>query len=202
MEFFKRNVSTIVLITVAAVWFGISLGTKDCPSCVITNVAKNAFEPDAETVTETKKPAPVNVNWSTVDTKGELITNSDLEGKVSVLVYWATWCGACKSEIPSLVALRNEFSDSDLEIIGLSVDEPHKDLDAFAKSKGINYRIARVNASVIETFGHADSIPTLIIVDQEGRIQFRHNGVVNAEALSERVRSLLAAHRMDRAFGS
>ncbi len=201
MDFLKRHISTIVLITIAAFWIGIRLGTEDCPSCVVTNLASRAF---ADEPAETAAPPATVVkkaNWSTVDIDGKLFTSNDLDGKVGVLVYWATWCGGCKSEIPNLVALRKEFATSDVEIVGLSVDEAHKDLSTFAKSAGINYRIARVTPSILDTFGQAESIPTLLIVDQEGRIHFRHSGVVSKDALSERVRSLLASHQIDRAYG-
>ncbi len=201
MDFLKRHCSTIVLITIAAFWIGIRLGTDDCPSCVVVDVASSAFTSDEPTIVA-QETAPVKkANWSTVDTNGKLFTSNDLDGKVGVLVYWATWCGGCKSEIPDLVALRKEFATSDVEIVGLSVDEAHKDLSAFADKVGINYRIARVTPSIVDTFGHAEAIPTLLIVDQEGRIQFRHTGVVSKDTLSERVRSLLATHQIDRAFG-
>lgn len=202
MDFLKRHISTIVLITIAAFWVGISLGTNECPSCVVANVAKSAFSEEPDTSPEGPAPVVKKANWSAVDTNGKLITSNDLEGKVGVLVYWATWCGACKKEIPDLIALREEYSTSDVEIIGLSFDEAHKDLSAFAEARGINYRIARVTPSITDTFGKAESIPTLIIVDQEGRVQFKHVGVVNHATLSERVRSLLATRRIDRAFGS
>ncbi|MBD5779690.1 TlpA family protein disulfide reductase [Pelagicoccus sp. NFK12] len=201
MDFFKRHCSTIVLITIAAFWIGIRLGTDDCPSCVVSNLTDRAFSEEETAVVAEKEPAEKKVNWSTVDTEGKLFSSNDLDGKVGVLVYWATWCGGCKSEIPDLIALRKEFATSDVEIVGLSVDEAHKDLAAFAESAGINYRIARVTPSIVETFGQAESIPTLMIVDQEGRIHFRHTGVVSKDALSERVRSLLATHHIDRAYG-
>ncbi|MBK1877727.1 TlpA family protein disulfide reductase [Pelagicoccus mobilis] len=202
MEFLKRHCSTIVLIAIAASWIGISLGTNECPSCVVANVASKAFTSDTDSGAELSEPATKKVNWSTVDTDGQLVTSNDLDGKVSVLVYWATWCGGCKKEIPDLIALRDEFSPTDVAIIGLSFDEAHKDLDAYAKATGINYRLARITPSIIDTFGNADSIPTLMIIDQEGRIQFRHTGFVNKDTLTERVRSLLATSRIDRAFGS
>lgn len=201
MDFLKRHISTIVLITIAAAWIGISLGTNDCPSCVISNVAKEVFSSE-EVSSKVKAIEPVakKANWTAIDTAGKLITSNDLDGKVSVLVYWATWCGGCKKEIPSLKALREEFGENEVEIIGLSVDDEHKDIDAYAKAVGINYRIARVTPSIVETFGQPDAIPTLLIIDQEGRIQFRHTGIVDQETLSERIRSLLATRHIDRAF--
>lgn len=201
MDFFKRHCSTIALITIAAFWIGIRLGTDDCPSCVVVNLASSALKSE-EPAVAAKEVTPIKkANWSAIDTDGKLFTNHDLEGKVGVIVYWATWCGGCKKEIPNLVALREEFAATDVEIVGLSVDEAHKDLHAFAESAGINYRIARVTPSIIDAFGQAEAIPTLLIVDQEGRIQFKHTGIVNQDTLSERVRSLLATRHIDRAFG-
>lgn len=192
MDFIKRHLSNIILITIVAAWIGISLGTNQCPSCVIENVAGNAFGSSPPHKAKAALPVVRNVNWSVEDTAGKQVTSEDVNGKVSVLVYWATWCGACKNEIPDLIALRDEFSSSEVEIIGLSVDEPQKDLAAFAAKKGINYRIARVNQSIIDSFGQADAIPSVLILDQMGSIQFRHTGNVGKEILIERVRNLLA----------
>lgn len=197
MKFLKQNLSTLVLIAVAAVWMGISMGTDECPSCVLTNIAKNTLglEND-ETVQIVKRPSkPKLASWSAVDTFGKTVNSTDLNGKVSVVVYWATWCGGCKKEIPDLVALRNEFPENEVEIIGLSVDEAHKDLEAFALKKGINYKIARVNPSIDNAFGSVEAIPTLFILDQEGRIQFKHTGHVSKDTLSERVNNLLASKK-------
>ena len=194
MDFLKRHLSTIVLITIAAFWVGIQLGTDDCPSCIVTDLVGGALEGKDTAVASSSAPLAQPANWSTVDTQGKLFTSDDLEGKVGVLVYWATWCGGCKSEIPDLIALRREFAASDVEIVGLSVDEAHKDLAAYAEAVGINYRIARVTPSIEDAFGQPDAIPTLLIVDQGGQIHFRHKGVVSKDVLTERVKSLLATH--------
>lgn len=195
MDFLKKNFATITLISICAIWVGVSLGTDRCPSCVIGDISKNALSlgndaPRAETAKAEIPPAPA---WTAIDTNGSEISSRELQGKVSVVVYWASWCGGCKREIPDLVALRERFTDSELEVIGLSVDEPHKDLEAFANRYGINYRIARVTPSVNDAFGRVENIPTLFILDKQGHIQFRHTGHISVETLSERVRNLLAS---------
>ncbi len=187
MQFLKKNLSTIVLITIAAVWIGISLGTNQCPTCLIGNIASGTRSNEAGEQATSKL-----ASWASVDTTGQTIRSEELNGKVSVIVYWATWCGGCKKEIPELVELRNEFDSSKLEILGLSVDKASKDLNAFAREYGINYRIARVNASVDKAFGPVKSIPTLFILDQAGRIQFIHTGNISQKTLSKKVRALLA----------
>ncbi|MBC2607457.1 redoxin domain-containing protein [Pelagicoccus albus] len=174
-----------MLITLAAGYIGISLGTNDCPSCVIANMFDSSG--DASTEDESSQ----EVVWSVTDLNGQEITNQDLKGKVSVVMYWATWCGGCKKEIPDLVALREEFPSNELEIIGLSFDKEHKDLKTYAEAAGINYRIARITPSVKESLGEADAIPTVFILDQKGRVQFSHSGVIGKTILAERVRSLM-----------
>ena len=196
MTFIKQHWSTLILIVVAAFWIGIRLSTNSCPSCVVSEIAKDAVakQPDLATKREAAS-VPKLASWNAIDTKGNVISSEELEGKVGVLVYWATWCGGCKKEIPDLVALREEFPEMEVEIIGLSVDEAHKDLEAFAEAVGINYRLARVTPSVNEAFGQVESIPTIFIIDQQGRIQFRHTGIVEKEAIAERVRALLSTSK-------
>jgi len=190
MNFLKQHAATVILVVLAASWIGISLGTNDCPACVVTDTVKGIFgRGDGE---EEAKVSAANQNWSVVDTAGEVITHTDLLGKVGVLVYWATYCGACKEEIPNLVALREAFPADEVAIIGLSVDRPGRDLVPFQESLGINYQVARVNESIYEAFGRPNAIPTVMLTDQDGRVQFQHIGVMMEKALHERVESLLA----------
>lgn len=192
MDFLKRHWSTLLLIVIVAFWGGIRMGTDRCPSCVVSNITKKIVGADKPAEVPKKAVEKPRVSdWRTVDTKGIPISHEDLHGKVGVFVYWATWCNGCRVEIPDLIALRKEFPESQVEVVGLSVDEAHKDLEAFAREHGINYRLARVTDSISQAFGEVDAIPTLFILDQQGRIQFRHTGLVRNEAISERVRSLL-----------
>lgn len=192
MDFFKRQWAAVTLIVIAAFWIGIRMSTESCPSCVVGKLAKDMIgEEETRTVAETPDIVPAMASWNATDILGVPVSSETVRGKVGVFVYWATWCGGCKKEIPDLVALREEFSPDQVEIIGLSVDEGHKDLIAYAEQRGINYRIVRVTDSVREAFGPVDSIPTLIILDREGRVQFRHTGIVEKDAIAERVKALL-----------
>ena len=193
MDFLKRNWSTLLLIGIAAVWIGVSLGTNRCPECVIRDMAKDALGIDRESDTAVTANASKHSlpSWNAVDIEGKQLSNEDLTGRVSVVMYWASYCTGCKNEIPDLVALRNEFPESEVAIVGLSVDDPHKDLLAFAHDRGINYRVARVNDSITSAFGRIDSIPTLFILDQSGQVQFKFAGHLTKDLLAERIRNLL-----------
>lgn len=196
MDFLKRHWFTILVIGVVSAYVGISMGTKNCASCVAGEIVRDTLglRPEAGPARlDTAKP-PV-ARWETVDAAGAPIDSDVLADKVSVVAYWATFCNACQAEIPALIQLRKQFPEDQLSIVGMSVDDASKDLAAFGDDAGINYRIARVNASVEQAFGTAQVLPTIYILDKSGRIQFRHTGVLATDALAQRVRSVLAAEQ-------
>ena len=60
--------------------------------------------------------------------EGNEITLADLRGKVVLVNFWATWCGPCEKEMPSLGALQSAFPKDQFEVIAVSVDnEEDKD---------------------------------------------------------------------------
>ncbi len=76
------------------------------------------------------------------------------KGKVILLNFWATWCGPCKAEIPSLVELQEQYGD-DLVVLGFSVDDPVEKMRPYAEEYKINYPLLVGNGreDVQEAFG-------------------------------------------------
>src|SRR3712207_6346126 len=69
---------------------------------------------------------------------------SDYKDKTVVLDLWATWCGPCRAEIPHLVDIHSEYSNKNVEVIGLTTEDPASaadDVAAFAKEFNINYKL-------------------------------------------------------------
>ena len=72
----------------------------------------------------------INFEGKTVD--GKKVALSDFKGKVVVVDVWATWCGPCKGEIPSLQKLEEEMQGKDVVFLSYSIDEM-KDHDKWVK---------------------------------------------------------------------
>ena len=193
MSFLTRNWSTLLLIGIVAGWVGISLGTNRCPSCVVGGIVKTALgtPSQCERPKDAKIPATALPAWQVTDIRGQTFSSDEFQGKVGVVVYWATYCSGCKKDIPDLVAIRKEFPEHEVVMIALSVDDEAKDLPAFAEAKGINYRIARVNDSVKHAYGKIDSIPTIVLIDPQGKVHFQFAGQIAHDTLAERIRTLL-----------
>ena len=192
MEFLKRNWSTLLLIGTIAAYLGLSMGTDRCPLCVVTDFAtggtsgSTAPRKNAQVVGELEP-----VTWQAKTIGGLEINSDSCKGKVTLVVYWATWCAPCREEIPTLIALRNDFSKDEIEIIGVSVDEAYKSIEHFVTTNRINYDIAKNNESLDQAFGPIRYIPTIVILDQGGKVHQRHTGVVGPNILRGQVQLLL-----------
>lgn len=53
---------------------------------------------------------------------GNPVTLKDFEGRITLVNFWATWCGPCEREMPSLAALQKLKGDEDFQVIAISVD--------------------------------------------------------------------------------
>lgn len=69
----------------------------------------------------TGKPAP---DFAMESIEGKTVKLSDFKGKYVYVDIWATWCGPCKVEIPSLKKLEEEYGDKNIVFVSMSVDEP------------------------------------------------------------------------------
>jgi cytochrome c biogenesis protein CcmG/thiol:disulfide interchange protein DsbE len=134
---------------------------------------------------------PTTVGDFTVrDLEGRTISSASLRGKVTVINFWATWCGPCRAEIPDLVALQEKYKDS-LQIVGISQDEaPAAVVKKFAADRGVNYPIAMMTADLERHFPGIAALPTSYILDRDGRIVQKHVGMLTAAITEAEVRVL------------
>ena len=113
---------------------------------------------------------------SLTDLDGHPISNQDFKGKVVLLNFWATWCGPCRAEIPTLVELQQHYAGKVL-IVGLSIDTgPPESVKAFAEQFSVNYPVAIANADLEQAFGGVSAVPSTFIVNPEGRIVHAPHG--------------------------
>jgi thiol-disulfide isomerase/thioredoxin len=133
-------------------------------------------------------PAP---DFKTKDLDGKDLTLEANKGKVILLNFWATWCGPCRAEIPGLIDLQSKYKDR-LQIIGMAVDEEDEtELRNVVKAEGINYPVALTTNEVRMAYGGIGALPTLFIINIEGRVVQKHVGLYNPALYETEVRALL-----------
>ena len=133
-------------------------------------------------------PAP---DFKLQDLAGTDLSLASARGKVILLNFWATWCGPCRAEIPSLIELQNRYKDR-LLIIGLVVDDDDPDVvKQVVDSEGINYPVALSTNPIRFAYGGIPALPTLFVINGEGRVVQKHVGLFNPALYETEVRALL-----------
>ena len=138
----------------------------------------------AEIVNVTTRPekAP-NFTWK--DSTGAQVAFDNYHGKLTLVNFWATWCGPCKKELPDLVELSSELSSKGVRIIGISTDRGSnviEDVRSFVHEHGIPYQVLISNEELEEAFGNINGLPTTFIVDANGKILQSFLGMRTKEA--------------------
>ncbi len=122
---------------------------------------------------------------------GEVANLSDLRGKVVLIDFWASWCGPCRRENPKVVALYNKYKDQGFEVFGVSLDGDKKRwLAAIEKDKLTWTHVSDLKkwqSGAAADYG-VRSIPTTILIDQEGRILAKN---LKGPALEAKVKAAL-----------
>ena len=104
---------------------------------------------------------------------------SDLKGeKITVIDFWATWCKPCLHAIPELNKLYAEFKDQGVNFIGIACDGPRSiaKVAPLAGSLQIKYSVLLDINAEIKTRLNVMSLPTLLIVNEKGKIIWQHEG--------------------------
>jgi peroxiredoxin len=110
----------------------------------------------------------------TLDDK-KLELESFRKDKVVLMVFSATWCPACRHEIPLLKEYYGEFKDSGLEVLNIDIQESKKKVGSFVEKNGINYPVVLDSMAKVATLYKVRGIPLNIILDKNGVIKYKEN---------------------------
>jgi cytochrome c biogenesis protein CcmG/thiol:disulfide interchange protein DsbE len=122
---------------------------------------------------------------------GKPLSLAASRGKVILLNFWATWCGPCRAEIPDLIALQQKYKDQ-LQIIALTVDEDDPaDVKQVVAESHINYPVAMASPEIRMRYGGIAALPTSFVLDAQGRVVQKHEGLRDPVLYETEIRALL-----------
>ncbi|NMH26911.1 TlpA disulfide reductase family protein [Flavobacterium silvaticum] len=112
-------------------------------------------------------------DFSAQTPEGKTVSLKESLGKITIIDFWASWCGPCRKANPEMVALYNEFHDKGLNIIGVSLDKPgqaDKWKEAIAKDGLVWTQVSNLKEwedPIAKTYS-VESIPQMFVLNQSG----------------------------------
>jgi thiol-disulfide isomerase/thioredoxin len=183
------------VLTLVVVGLMIALGVSSCNSSQVTNNAPSANAPDnrvsANPPSRTLPPVPAVINLpqdlrdkqlQTLD--GGSLKLSDYSNKVLIVNIWATWCQPCRSEMPELVKMSNEYKARGLVVLGLATTYNEQNDSArvkdFIQKQKIPYKIiwddGTLAQPLVQLVQGRSVIPQSFVISREGRIMKHFTG--------------------------
>ncbi len=139
--------------------------------------SKNLLVSDQNVEAATAKVADYKMNMK--DQKGTPVTLEDLKGKVVFINFWATWCGPCIAEMPSIQKLYDKLKDrKDIVFVILEVEGNKAKATKFMENKKLSLPLYYPNGDFPTEFFRG-SLPTTVILDKKGNIAHITEGMAD-----------------------
>jgi peroxiredoxin len=136
------------------------------------------------------KEAP---NFSAPNPDGKQLSLNEIKGKVTIIDFWASWCGPCRRENPNVVKVYEKYHDKGLEIISVSLDKPgqkEKWLKAIEDDKLTWHHVSNLQyfQDPVAQQYNIQSIPATYILDADGKIVAKS---LRGQALEDKIAEML-----------
>lgn len=131
---------------------------------------------------ETNPEAVYAPDFNFKDAKGSEMSLSDLKGNNILLVFWATWCGYCKKELPDLKNFVEKYGD-EIIVLAISNQEPKETIQEYITQEKINFPVLIDGSGEIWNRYLVRGTPSHFLIDKEGRVVAAIPGYATKENL-------------------
>jgi thiol-disulfide isomerase/thioredoxin len=114
----------------------------------------------------------------------------DLQGKVVLVDFWASWCAPCKASFPAMADLQRRFAERGLVILAVSVDDNAKAYGNFIERQKPGFATVRDAGHSLVATMQAPTMPTSYLVDRHGVVRFRHEGFHGAATIASYIQQI------------
>jgi thiol-disulfide isomerase/thioredoxin len=128
-----------------------------------------------------RQPAPA-LSGPLVD--GQRFDLASTRGSVTVVNFWASWCGPCRGETPNLEAVAKQTAPSGVRFVGVNVKDSKAAAASFMRDKDVTYpSLYDDDGSLAARWPIAVGLPSTVVLDRQGRIAARFTAAVDENQL-------------------
>ncbi|MEI9977684.1 MAG: TlpA disulfide reductase family protein [Edaphobacter sp.] len=154
-----------------------------------TSAVQSDVTPMARAAGLLGKPAP---GFVVMTLDGKEVSLADYKGKALIVNFWATWCAACRLEMPWLVQLREQYASHGLEIVGIVTDGATEEkVRQIADRYGVKYPILRCNHKTTQAYGGLPYLPESFYIDKAGKVVLASADAGSKDEIEANIRKLL-----------
>lgn len=119
-----------------------------------------------------------------------------LESGPVIIAFWATWCKPCRKELPAIREIYDEYKDSGLSVVAISIDSPRSlsKVKSYVKKSGLPYKFLLDPSGEISNKLMVRDVPHTLLADQSGEVIYSHRGYNEGDEqkLAEKVSELFS----------
>ena len=113
-------------------------------------------------------PPPKAEDFTLKTLEGRTVSLKDYRGKVVFLNFWATWCGPCRMEMPSMQKLWQDFKEEDFVILAIDIQEEGKLVSSFMKERNLSFPVLLDGKGKTARSYGVRGIPTTFFLNPKG----------------------------------
>jgi thiol-disulfide isomerase/thioredoxin len=107
---------------------------------------------------------------------GKVVRSSELAGKVLLVNFWATWCGPCKEEMPSLARLQKQLDPAQFALLTVTTDLQRQGIAHFLSQLGVSLPVLFDEDQEVSRSFMVRGLPTTIVIARDGTVAGRAVG--------------------------
>lgn len=134
-------------------------------------------------------------NTTLTDLDGKPVSLEIYRGKPLMVNFWARWCGPCRTEIPELNKISQQYEKQGLIVLGIAIEDQVDSVRDFAKAYEMRYPVLLAKEKgipLMEALGNKRAgLPFTILIDRDGNITRQKLGVLNPAQLQTAAETLL-----------
>lgn len=123
-----------------------------------------------------------------VDTQDQPVALEKFKGRPLVVNFWARWCGPCRTEIPLLIKLREDYRKRGLEVLGIAIEDNAESVRDFAKAYEMDYPVLLAKDKglpLMQALGNSkQGLPFTIAIDARGTLVVVKMGSISGAELT------------------